>query len=959
MSRIIRGKAEQLVGRQEEMGTLLASLDDLSRGVAAKYVVTGEMGIGRTALLHHFAETARDRGALAVVLPCLGDGHELASLLAAQLLLELGEDWPPGEPAMTELEAVVRVLREEREIALSESIPTLRRVIGRIAERAPLVITVDDVAMGDSGVPAVLSALTRTSPDTPTMLVMSSPEGLTAEYSAGLSELLFHSRSIDLQGLSVSDTSILVRKLLRRAPSPETVADLHRVCAGNPRMLTELTLSLSPHLRGAPNRAVIQKASLPAFAASLLHRITWSNPDATKLIVATAVAGGSSDPRLLAHMSELDIQDSLSAMDSLIRMRLIADDGKLVLRHPLVRHSILAGMTSVARDAAHLKAATYLHRTHAPVERIAEQLTASSVPHDGSWPASVLIRAGRSALASGREGEAMNYLEDAVRVASGEERDQALVDLTDLRMQADGDGHTGIQATISVLQETTRDSVRSRILSRLGCALFLRAPDRYHVKALTPLAPILAEAGMTDWLRLHQLMVKKTKYPPKQMAGRLEQMQLSDSPQIAGCTGATAAPNRLGPAVAALNVYARYLDGADPAMSVRQADHLLGQDDTLCVHPGFLMSALTVLMWNGRYDMAANHVERHQNCELGRGHTLQRTLLLTVRARIALAGGDLKGASRYFTECLDGLTRIGTPFHNPARAGVVGAFADVLLESGDHHAARKLLHDHRCLKALPQGWHFCEVLLSRSRLHAVSGDFSRALSDLEETGQRVESAGIAATTLPWRIQGVALMRQLGRPQKARQWADEQLRLADEGRTRRGRGISLRLVGAVAGGAAGEERLREAVALLEQEGARLHLAHALSDLGFLLAGETRWEEASDVLGKALSLADECGADPLATQVRDRLAALGGNSPRHAALRAAMELTARERQTLIGALRGLSNEELATTLHITKRTVEIHLSNCYRKLNIRGRKEFEWIFHVPGLWPLLLEGVPSPA
>lgn len=956
MSRIIRGKAEQLVGRQGEMGMLLASLDDLQKGVTAKYVVTGEMGIGRTALLRHFAETARERGALAVVLRCLGDGRELASSLAAQLLLELGGEWPPGEPAMAELETVVRVLREEREVTLSESLPTLRRAIGRIAERAPLVITVDDLTVGDPGVPAVLSALTRTCPDTPTLLVMSCPEGLTAEYSAGLSELLFQSRSIDLQGLGVSDASLLVRKILGRAPDAETAAEMHRVCAGNPKLLSELALSLSSHQRNALGRTAVQQASLPAFAAGLMHRITRSNPDATKLIVATAVAGGSSDPRLLAHMSELDIQDSLRAMDSLIRMRLIADDGKLVLRHPLVRNSILAGMTSVARDAAHLKAATYLHRTHAPVERIAAQLTASSVPLDGSWPASVLLRAGRSALASGRESEAVNYLEDAVRVASGEERDQALVDLTDLRMRADG--HTGIEKAISVLQETTRDSVRSRILSRLGCALFLRAPDRYHAKALALLDPIVAEAGMTDWLRLHQLMTKKTKYPPKRLASRLEQILLADSPQVAGCGGVPATPNRLGPGVAALDVFIRYLGGADPASSVRQADHLLAQDDALCVHPGFLMAALTVLMWNGRYDMAAHHVERHQNCEHGRGHTLQQTLLLSVRARIALAGGDLKGAARYFTDCLDGLTRIGTPFHNPVRAGVAGAFAGVLLDSGDHHAARKLLHDHRCLKALPQGWHFCEVLLSRSRLHAVTGDFSGALSDLEETRQRVESAGIAATALPWRTQGVTLMRQLGQPHKARQWADEQLRLAEKGGTRRARGISLRLVGGAAGGAAGEEALREAVALLEQEGARLHLAHALSDLGFQLAGETRWEEASDVLGKALCLADECGADPLAAHVRDRLAQLGGSSPRHAALRAAMELTAREKQTLIGALRGLSNEELATTLHITKRTVEIHLSNCYRKLNIRGRKEFGWIFHVPGLWPLLLDGAQAP-
>lgn len=39
----------------------------------------------------------------------------------------------------------------------------------------------------------------------------------------------------------------------------------------------------------------------------------------------------------------------------------------------------------------------------------------------------------------------------------------------------------------------------------------------------------------------------------------------------------------------------------------------------------------------------------------------------------------------------------------------------------------------------------------------------------------------------------------------------------------------------------------------------------------------------------------------------------------------------------AARGLTNREIAETLHLTRRTVELHLSGAYRKLGITGRAE----------------------
>ena len=64
---------------------------------------------------------------------------------------------------------------------------------------------------------------------------------------------------------------------------------------------------------------------------------------------------------------------------------------------------------------------------------------------------------------------------------------------------------------------------------------------------------------------------------------------------------------------------------------------------------------------------------------------------------------------------------------------------------------------------------------------------------------------------------------------------------------------------------------------------------------------------------------------------------GARPRTVALRGAGSLTASERRVADLAADGLSNRDIAQTLYVTPKTVEVHLSNAYRKLEIASRRE----------------------
>jgi DNA-binding CsgD family transcriptional regulator len=66
-------------------------------------------------------------------------------------------------------------------------------------------------------------------------------------------------------------------------------------------------------------------------------------------------------------------------------------------------------------------------------------------------------------------------------------------------------------------------------------------------------------------------------------------------------------------------------------------------------------------------------------------------------------------------------------------------------------------------------------------------------------------------------------------------------------------------------------------------------------------------------------------------------VAGGKPKRAALQGAAALTPSERRMAEHAARGLSNREIAETLWVSRKTVEVHLGHAYGKLGIRSRSE----------------------
>ncbi|HJZ34783.1 MAG TPA: LuxR C-terminal-related transcriptional regulator, partial [Solirubrobacterales bacterium] len=137
----------------------------------------------------------------------------------------------------------------------------------------------------------------------------------------------------------------------------------------------------------------------------------------------------------------------------------------------------------------------------------------------------------------------------------------------------------------------------------------------------------------------------------------------------------------------------------------------------------------------------------------------------------------------------------------------------------------------------------------------------------------------------------------------------------------------------------EERaplLREAVEVLSTSAARLPRARAALELGVAERAAGERDRAEETLRAALELADEIGAPALVAIAREELRALGLR-PRRAARSGVDALTPSERRVADLAAQGLSTPQIAHRLFITRKTVESHLGQAYRKLGISGRPE----------------------
>ena len=189
--------------------------------------------------------------------------------------------------------------------------------------------------------------------------------------------------------------------------------------------------------------------------------------------------------------------------------------------------------------------------------------------------------------------------------------------------------------------------------------------------------------------------------------------------------------------------------------------------------------------------------------------------------------------------------------------------------------------------------------------------------------------------IEWRNDLALTCLMLGESDEASRVAAEDLELSRAFGAPREEGMALRNVGLIEG-ETGLEHLRRSVEVLELSEAQLELARSRAELGAGLRRAGLRNEAREQLRRALDLATKLNASLIAGRAHEELVTAGAR-PRRARLTGLDALTASELRVARLAAAGHTNPRIAQSLFVTRRTVEVHLTSVYSKLEISSREQ----------------------
>ena len=652
-------------------------------------------------------------------------------------------------------------------------------------------------------------------------------------------------------------------------------------------------------------------------------RLSRLPQEATAVAEAIAVLGQGAELGLAAAVAGLERPAAVAASAALARSELVRLEPVLEFAHPVVRASIYDGIGVVERADAHRRAARFLAEAGAEPEQTASHLLLIQPAHD-PFVTPILREAARRAAARGAADAAVTYLHRALdEPPAAAERADVLDELGLVEMNVDA------PAAIEHLREAVRlvEEENRFIEIALDCGRVL-AVTANNAEAIEVLTALIERAGSARRDLAEEALgdlISATWWEPEFYPKAKELLSELCEDDLVGGLGTDVL-------LATLAQYEqRRLNRPRSAELARRA-LASGLLENRSSHA--LFYALDSLRAAGDVEGALTAYDSALVAARRRGDLLNVGGLLSFRGWLLLEQGDLRAAEADVREGIEFAAEHGTVLHVMYCAVFL---ADFLLEQGLLDEAELVLARTGLGEQVPEYFGFAFFLDARGKLRLAQRKPEAALRDFEtilRTADRLEMRNPALR--PWKSNAAAALHALGRDQEARELAAEELESARAWGAPRPIGLALRTLGLIERGRAGERRLREAVEVLTSSPARLEHAKALVDLGASLRRGNARSEARGLLRQGAELAHQCGAIPLLERANEELAATGAR-PRKLLVTGLESLTASERRVAQLAAEELSNKDIAQALFVTVKTVEVHLSSVYRKLEIGSRRQ----------------------
>ena len=930
----VLGLGPEVLERELELSSIRSLIVGALGGEGGAIVISGAAGVGKTELLRAARALGSDLG----VIRLEAQGAELERDFAFGVARQL------FEPIVHTEEARAAVLSGAGGLAApmfvrsgsasarpppdrrNETIHGLYWGTVNLSERTPVLIAVDDAHWAD--VPSLrwLAYLARRLEGLRVAMLIGLRHGEGTQRELDSLQTAPTVRRLAPAALSQRAVASLLDRRLGVTPTPTFAKRCHEFSGGIPlfaRQLVEEVAStgVSP---SAANAGRVQELATEDVTSDILARIGAMPRSSRAVARAVAVLGPQGRLGEVAGLAGLPVVEAARAAGALGQSQIFSAGPGLRFAQPIVRDAVYRSIPGPERAVAHACAARVLAAHGGSPERVAAQLLVSE-PTADAWTVQALRGAARQARKYGAARNAALYLRRALEEPPRQDsRIGVLIEL------GEAEHHTLDSRAIEHLEKalaTARDP-RDRMQAAFlfGRALLMAG---HGPAALEVLGDVGADAAAVDRelaLLIEAELLAATRVTPSARPDR-ERLDAWRRTLI----GVTP-----GERVLLAGLAEEAMDRARPASEVLPvAEQALAKGRLLAeqgpVSPPFY-GGCAALMCYDRLGKARGHLDSAVDEAHRRGGAAGLALACAWRAMLAVFEGALVDAEADARKALELGDRGGAVASN---AVAVAALAAVLLERGQPRAAADQFRRAGFAEHIPSAVAYGQLLYYRGLTKAGLGDRQAALRDVLDAG-RAGLCGevIAPAVAPWRSTAAILQASCEQGSHPRAPIKKELTLARSHDAARPLGIALRGQGLLESGQTQIDLLLQATDVLEGSESRLEFARALTDLGAALRRRGRRREARKPLEEGLDLAHRCGAMALEHRAHDELLAAGAR-PRRPVCHGSAALTPSELRVAKLAAQGASNRDIAQQLFITLKTVEMHLTRTYQKLDIQRR------------------------
>jgi DNA-binding CsgD family transcriptional regulator len=908
-----------LVGRDPELATIDRFLRSVPEGFQA-VVFQGGAGYGKSALLEETVARAQSLGFCVLSARSTETEAELPFGVLAELLetVETPELELPAPQARALDVALRRIDPDEAQpvdpLGLSLAVVAALR---SLTNERPLLVALDDVQWCDPpSLRALGFALRRVDADHIGLVAgLRSGSALEVEVPGSAGRIVH----VEVGPLDEPAFEAVVRRGPgARLPKP-TIRQLYVACDGNPLFGKEVAALLAD--RGAPDDSPAPIPVPPSALDAIGGRVAMLAPGTREVLLAAASLPRPTVQTLLAAFTEQAVEAALA--EAAAAGIVVVDRDRVRFTHPLVAAAVYGAATPARRRAAHARLARVLTRAEERAPHLALAATRANAA-----VAAELESAAAAAKARGALDTAGRLLEQAAGVTPNRDtaaRRRRGLEAARCHLTA-GDTDRARNLLDRLVELSTPGEELAEVLLELALAggSYSRRGFRYAYDALEQAqqSPALAVRIHGCLTELHICAGDAELAAEHGRAALVAAESLGDEATLATAMAGVVFDDFVGGGPLVLDTLER---AVDIERRVGRSTHIAeDRPITVLAH---------VLRRVGQYERSRELLLEVLHDAVERGDERERTATLGLLSDVETDAGNLLVARDYAGALVelggqqdDRSVRMYGLLGGGTISALLGDFdeAEALTRAGQELALSPVLEPW-----LAWGDHTLGLIaLDRGKPTA-------ALQHFERVDQRHDATGRVDPAFRRSPAGIEALLGIGRLDAAADRIAEYERRCTPERHARVLALLARYRGLLASLRGehedAESELARSLDLQEHAPSPYERARTLMALATARRRHRRRGDARRALEEAVTLFESSGAVVWANRARADIAALGlRRGP-------ADELTPMEERIARAVADGATNREAAASLFLSPRTIEFHLSNVYRKLDLRSRTE----------------------